>query len=786
MPEEPFTATVVISAGGPAGPPGTAATADAGTTTTGSPGTNAEVTNVGTTSAAVFNFTIPRGATGAAGATGPAGPAGAGSGDVIGPGAVTTANHVVLWTDGTGTAIKDSGGTFAGTNTGDQTITLTGDVTGTGTGSFAATIANDAVTYAKMQNVSTTDRLLGRSTAGSGDVQEIVCTAAGRALLDDTAASDQRTTLGLAIGTNVQAFDTELAALAGLTSAADKLPYFTGSGTASVTDFTSAGRAILDDADAAAQRTTLGLAIGTDVQGIDAELSALAGLTSATDTLPYFTGSGTASLTTFTSAGRALVDDATASDQRTTLGLAIGTNVQAWDTQLDSLAGLSYSGNTLKVVRVNAGETAFELGTPGGGGTVTATGGSLTANSIVLGAGSTDTKTVAGITTNGGVTTANINLGVASTTLGQVQFFNTTSGNLYLRPESGALGTDSVINIPAEANGTLATRGWVASADTTGSARSLSISGQTGLMSVTGLTSTNRIKTVRDAADTILELGGSYTPTGTWTSLTMVTPVLGTPTSGTLSNCTFPTLNQNSTGSAASLSVAGQSGLMTVTGLTSTNRAKTVRDAADTILELGGSYTPTGTWTSLTMVTPVLGTPASGNLSNCTSLPVSGITASTSTALGVGSIELGHATQTTLSGSAGVLSVEGVAVPTISSTNTLTNKAITPRVTQISSNATWSPNADTDDIYEITAQAVAVTTISNPTGTPVNGQKLTIRVLDNGTARAISGWGSNYRFSSDLTAPTTTVLGKGFWMGFIYTTAGSVTKWDNVAQMNNF
>lgn len=64
------------------------------------------------------------------------------------------------------------------------------------------------------------------------------------------------------LDTLYQPLDADLTALAGLTSAANKVPYFTGAGAAAVADFTAAGRALVDDASAAAQCTTLGVGTG--------------------------------------------------------------------------------------------------------------------------------------------------------------------------------------------------------------------------------------------------------------------------------------------------------------------------------------------------------------------------------------------------------------------------------------------------------------------------------------------------------------------------------------------
>jgi len=149
-------------------------------------------------------------------------------------------------------------------------------------------------------------------------------------------------------------------------------------------------------------------------------------------------------------------------------------------------------------------------------------------------------------------------------------------------------------------------------------------------------------------------------------------------------------------------------------------------------------------------------------------------------------IELGAASDTTLSRvSAGVIAVEGVTIPTISSTSTITNKRNQPRIVSAASYTTdtgSSLDVSTTDIFVITAQAGALK-FNNPGGTPVQGEKLIIRIKDNGTARALT-YDTQFRASSDLALPTTTVISKTLYMGFIYNSTD--TKWDLLAVLNNF
>jgi hypothetical protein len=83
----------------------------------------------------------------------------------------------------------------------------------------------------------------------------------------------------------------------------------------------------------------------------------------------------------------------------------------------------------------------------------------------------------------------------------------------------------------------------------------------------------------------------------------------------------------------------------------------------------------------------------------------------------------------------------------------LTNKRIDPRVTSAASASSLTPSIATTDIYAYTALAAGLT-INAPTGTPVDGDKLIFRILDNGTARTLT-WNATYTVIG-VTLPTTT------------------------------
>jgi hypothetical protein len=141
-------------------------------------------------------------------------------------------------------------------------------------------------------------------------------------------------------------------------------------------------------------------------------------------------------------------------------------------------------------------------------------------------------------------------------------------------------------------------------------------------------------------------------------------------------------------------------------------------------------------------------------------------------------IELGHATDTTLSRSAaGVLAVEGVVIPSISSTNTLTNKRITKRVGTTTSSATPTINTDNVDYYSLTAQTVDITSFTtNLSGTPTDNQTLWIAIT--GTAARAITWGASFE-ASTVALPTTTVTTARLDVGFVWNAATS--KWRCVA-----
>jgi hypothetical protein len=193
---------------------------------------------------------------------------------------------------------------------------------------------------------------------------ESAVSANGLTLIGHTFAQ-MRTDLSLVVGTDVQAYSAKLAALAAQTWAADTISYQTSTSALSTTPLTSFGRSLIDDADAAAAQSTLGLVIGTNVQAYDSDLTTWAGITPAS-------GIGTFLATPSSANLAAAITDENGSGK---LIFSAGT--------LDIASGKTLTiSNSLTVTATDGSTVAF-----GAGGTVVYTSRTISASGLATGGG---------------------------------------------------------------------------------------------------------------------------------------------------------------------------------------------------------------------------------------------------------------------------------------------------------------------------------------------------------------------------------------------------------------
>ena len=272
-------------------------------------------------------------------------------------GSITVGSTAILFTQfsGTGQIVAGDGlskdGSTLNVNDDDVTIYVDG---------------NDDLAVKSSATAGQVLRSVGSGTAAWGALDLADADAVTGALpianggTGSTTAADARVALDLEIGVDVQAYDAELAAIAGLTSAANKLPYFTGSGSASVADFTSAARALLDAADASAMRDTLGLPIRTNVQAYSEALAAVSASTYVGD--DSITTLGTITTGTWNGSTIAIANGGTAATSAADARANLAATTSG-TTSTPVLARIAKQGNTAHSGGVSTTTVTHNFGT---------------------------------------------------------------------------------------------------------------------------------------------------------------------------------------------------------------------------------------------------------------------------------------------------------------------------------------------------------------------------------------------------------------------------------------
>jgi len=378
----------------------------------------------------------------------------------------------------------------------------------------------------------------------------------------------------------------------------------------------------------------------------------------------------------------------TASGARTNLGLVIGTDVLAPNGSAASLTSFpTLNQNTTGTASNVTGTVAIA-----NGGT-----GATTAGAALTALGAYAASNPSGYTSNTGTVTS-----VAALT------FGTTGTDVSSTVANGTTTPVITLNIPtasATNRGALSATDW-----TTFNSKGSGTVTSVGMTTPTGLTVTG--SPVTSSGTLALSITSGYSIPTTASQTTWDTAygwgnhasagyvvsggALGTPSSGTLTNCTFPTLNQNTTGTASN----------------------------------------------------VTGTVAIAN------------------------------------GGTGATTLAGASIVTYTGTETLTNKDIVERVVSITDATSITINADTTDIAtQANTQTAGTLTVNAPTGTPVNGQKLVLR-LQSTNVQTFS-WNAIFTGSTDLVLPTASSGSSKYdYVGFIYNSTAS--KWQLLAKVFGF